>query len=73
MLNALCYFITGIASFVVSTQPGAGKGWPIVIGIGAILYGAKILCTRTSYWVSSAVYLTAIVSVGWAVVAIQHH
>lgn len=64
ILNSLCYVIAGIALLVMSGQPGFPGGGSmavaILLGIGAILYGGKILLTRTSYWVSSWVYILAI-------------
>jgi hypothetical protein len=71
ILNALCYIIAGVASFVLAAQPGVGRGWPIVFGIGGVLYGLKILFTRSSYWVSSFVYVVAILAVSWAIGAVS--
>ena len=63
LFNAICYAIAGIALLVISAQPdlpgGGSMALAVAIGLGAIAYGAKILLTRTSYWVSSWVYLLA--------------
>jgi hypothetical protein len=67
LFNAICYIIAGIALVVMSQLagfPGGGSmALAIVIGLAAIAYGAKIMLTRTSYWVSSWVYLLAFGSV----------
>jgi len=62
LLNAACYIIAGIASLILSSQPQVG-GWAVALGLAAIAYGIKIVITKTSYWVSSAVYVVAIFSV----------
>ena len=63
LFNSICYIIAGIALVVMSQLagfPGGGSmALAIVIGLGAVAYGAKIMMTRTSYWVSSWVYLLA--------------
>jgi hypothetical protein len=67
LFNAICYIIAGIALVVMSQLagfPGGGSmALAIVAGLGAIAYGAKIMMTRTSYWVTSWVYVLAIGSV----------
>ena len=67
LFNAICYVIAGIALVVMSQLPGFPGGGSmalaIVIGLGSIAYGAKIVLTRSSYWVSSWVYLLAFGSV----------
>lgn len=72
MLNALCYIVTGIALFIVAGQ-GVSSAWvAVLIGIGAIGYGLKILLTRSSYWITSIVYLAPIAAIGWAITAMSH-
>ena len=72
MLNGLCYVITGIALFVVAGQ-GAPSGWvAVLIGLGALGYGAKIWLTRTSYWITSVVYLAPIFAIGWAITSMSN-
>lgn len=65
--NSICYIIAGGALVVMSQLagfPGDGStALAIVIGLGAVAYGAKIMMTRTSYWVGSWVYLLAFGSV----------
>jgi hypothetical protein len=67
LFNSICYVIAGIALVVMSQLPGFPGGGSmalaIVIGLLAIAYGAKIALTRTSYWVSSWVYVLAFGSV----------
>ena len=40
-------------------------------GVAAILYGAKIAVTTTSYWVSDAVYVVAVLVVAAALVGLS--
>ena len=67
LFNSICYVIAGIALLVMSQLPdfpsGGSMALAVVIGLGSIAYGAKIALTRTSYWVSSWVYLLAFGSV----------
>jgi hypothetical protein len=60
IFNAVCYVIAGIALLVMSAQPSVPTAAPLVIGLLGIAYGVKILVTRSSYWVSSVVYVVAI-------------
>jgi hypothetical protein len=68
--NAACYIVTGIAMFVGSGQV-SGQAWiPILLGIAGVGYGLKILATRTSYWVSSVIYVLPVLAVCWAIASI---
>jgi hypothetical protein len=64
-LNAMCYLITGIALIVagLSGETGGTLVGALVLGVGLILYGAKVLLTRSSYWVSSVIYLIPVFAV----------
>lgn len=72
MLNGLCYIVTGIALFVAAGQ-GAPSAWiAVLIGLGALGYGLKILLTRSSYWITTVVYLAPIFAIGWAITAMSN-
>jgi hypothetical protein len=72
LFDAACYLIAGIAFLVLpvvanedtASSEGTNLGWIAFFGVGAILYGLKIALTRTSYWVSTLIYLVAVLSVG---------
>lgn len=71
ILNALCYVVTGIALFIVAGQ-GVSSAWiAVLLGLAAVGYGLKILLTRSSYWITTIVYLAPIAAIGWAISAIS--
>jgi hypothetical protein len=72
ILNSACYLIAGIACLVMSTQPNYPAVWLVLIGMAGIGYGGKILVTRSSYWVSTAVYVIAVIAVVAAFTAVFH-
>lgn len=71
MFNAACYVVTGIALLVMSGQTSTPVWVTVLLGVAALGYGIKILATRTSYWVSSAVYVVAFIAVALAVTSIS--
>ena len=70
--NAGCYIVTGIAMFVVSGQVSDQAWMAILLGIAGVGYGVKILATRSSYWVSSVIYVLPVLAVCWAVASIAN-
>lgn len=60
-IDCLAYVIAGIAMIVFGVSED-GSGWGVVFGIAAILYGGWILVAE-SYWVSTFIYLIAILAV----------
>lgn len=72
IFNAACWIIAGIAMLVISAQPTIPTVWPLIFGLAGIAYGAKILFTRSAYWVSSTVYVIAIGAVVAMFVSIGH-
>jgi hypothetical protein len=67
ILNAACYLVAGLAALVLAGQPKVPTFWAVLLGLASIAYGAKILLTRSSYWVSSAVYAVALFAVVGAI------
>jgi hypothetical protein len=67
MLNAVCYVVAGVAALVMAAQPNVPGFWAVLLGLAGIAYGAKILLTRSSYWISSAVYAVAFIAVAAAI------
>jgi hypothetical protein len=67
LLNAACYFIAGVAGLVLAGQPEVPTLLAVLLGLASMTYGAKILLTRSSYWVSSAVYAVAFFAVVGAI------
>lgn len=60
-IDCLAYVIAGIAMIVFGVSED-GSGWGVALGIAAILYGGWILIAE-SYWVSTFIYLIAILAV----------
>jgi len=42
------------------------------LGIAGVGYGVKILATRTSYWVSSVIYVLPVLAVCWAIASVAN-
>jgi len=70
--NAACYIVTGIAMFVLSAQAADQAWFAIPLGIAGVGYGVKILATRTSYWVSSVIYVLPVLAVCWAIASVAN-
>ena len=60
-IDSLAYVIAGIAMIVFGVSE-EGSPWGIALGIAAILYGGWVLVAE-SYWVSTFIYLIAILAV----------
>lgn len=61
MFDAACYVVAGIAFIVIGAD--TNTTWGVVLGVGVILYGAKIALTLSSYWVSTGIYVVAFLAV----------
>jgi hypothetical protein len=70
--NAACYIVTGIALFVGSGQVSDNAWIAVLLGFVGVGYGLKILMTRTSYWVSSIIYLLPFAAVCWAIASMAN-
>ena len=70
LFDAACYVVAGIA-FIAIGATTEGGGWGVVGGVAAMLYGAKIALTTTSYWVSSLIYVVAVLAVAAAIGGLQ--
>jgi hypothetical protein len=72
IFDAACYVVTGIAMFVAAGH-GIDQAWiPVLLGLAGVGYGLKILVTRSSYWVSSVVYVLPVLAVFWAIASIAN-
>ncbi|MCC5947257.1 MAG: hypothetical protein JJT89_02270 [Nitriliruptoraceae bacterium] len=67
-LDAAAYWVAGIALFFIASQIGGAL--PVLIGIGAIVYGLVIFAGEGTYWVSSVVYVLALFAVIGAFTAV---
>lgn len=64
--NGLCYVLTGVALLVGGATGGTSMLWGLLLGLFCVGYGVRILLTRGSYWISSAIYVGALFAVGYA-------
>lgn len=67
ILNALCYIVTGVALLVATGSSSTPAWMTVLLGLAGLGYGLKILATRSSYWVSSVVYLFPVIAIFWAI------
>lgn len=70
LFDAACYVIAGVALIVMAAST-KDAGWAAVAGIGVIVYGGKIALTTTSYWVSTMIYLLAVLAIAGAIGTLQ--
>jgi hypothetical protein len=59
IIDAICYVVSGIVLIVIAAQP-EGADWAALLGIGAILYGLRIVAMGGTYWVSYWIYVVTL-------------